>query len=49
MNNSKFSYSEAEALTDEMDEENQIFGEVIRIKEILDHFQDEVCQRFLII
>ena len=49
MNKSKFSYSEAEALTDEIDEENQIFGEVIRIKEILDHFEDEVCQRFLII
>ncbi|XP_059428506.1 probable mediator of RNA polymerase II transcription subunit 26b [Corylus avellana] len=41
MNTGKFSYSEAEALTDEIDEENQIFGEVIRIKEILDHFQDE--------
>lgn len=41
---SKYSYSEAETLTDEIDEDNEIFGEVVRIKEILDNCQDEVCQ-----
>lgn len=39
---SKYSYSQAEALTDEIDEDNEIFGEVIRIKEILDNCQYEV-------
>lgn len=39
----KYTYSEAEALTDELDEENEIIGEVKRIKEILDNSQEEVC------
>lgn len=39
---SNFSYGEAEALTDEIEEESQIVGEVLRIKEILDNSQDEV-------
>ncbi|XP_041024635.1 probable mediator of RNA polymerase II transcription subunit 26b [Juglans microcarpa x Juglans regia] len=37
----KYTYSEAEALTDEIDEENEIIGEVRRIKEILDNSQEE--------
>ena len=40
---SKYSYSEAEALTDEIDEESEIFLEVLRTKEILENSQDEVC------
>ena len=39
----KYSYSEAEALTDEIDEESEIFVEVLRTKEILENSQDEVC------
>ncbi|XP_057486966.1 probable mediator of RNA polymerase II transcription subunit 26b [Actinidia eriantha] len=38
---SNYSYGEAEALTDEIEEESQIVGEVLRIKEILDNCQDE--------
>ncbi|XP_050242350.1 probable mediator of RNA polymerase II transcription subunit 26b [Quercus robur] len=38
---SKYSYSEAEALTDEIDEESEIFLEVLRTKEILENSQDE--------
>ncbi|KAG6641106.1 hypothetical protein CIPAW_09G049600 [Carya illinoinensis] len=37
----KNTYSEAEALTDEIDEENEIIGEVKRIKEVLDNSQEE--------
>ena len=40
---SKYSYSEAEALTDEIDEESEMVGEVLRIKEILDNSKYEVC------
>ncbi|KAA8517347.1 hypothetical protein F0562_017647 [Nyssa sinensis] len=39
VNNS--SYGEAEALTDEIEEESQIVGEVLRIKDIIDNSQDE--------
>ncbi|KAI7996995.1 Protein TONNEAU 1b [Camellia lanceoleosa] len=35
-------YGEAEALTDEIEEDSQIFGEVLRIKKIIDNCQDEV-------
>ncbi|KAI8559303.1 hypothetical protein RHMOL_Rhmol04G0161500 [Rhododendron molle] len=38
---SNYSFGEAEALTDEIEEESQIVGEVLRIKEILDNCQDE--------
>ncbi|GMH08110.1 hypothetical protein Nepgr_009950 [Nepenthes gracilis] len=38
---SNYSYGEAEALTDEIDEENQIVGEVLRIKQILQNFEAE--------
>lgn len=38
---SNFSYRDAEALTDEIEEESQIYGEVLRIKEILDNSEDE--------
>ncbi|XP_057461901.1 probable mediator of RNA polymerase II transcription subunit 26b [Actinidia eriantha] len=38
---SNYSYGEAEALTDEIEEESQIVGEVLRIKKILDNCQDE--------
>ncbi|KAG5552655.1 hypothetical protein RHGRI_010675 [Rhododendron griersonianum] len=41
MMNSNYSFGEAEALTDEIEEESQIVGEVLRIKEILDNCQDE--------
>lgn len=40
---SNFSYRDAEALTDEIEEESQIFGEVLRIKEIVKNSKDEVC------
>ena len=40
---SNYSYGEAEALTDEIEEESMIVGEVFRIKEILHNSQDEVC------
>lgn len=36
-----YSYDAAEALTDEIEEETQIFGEVMRIKEIVDNSEDE--------
>lgn len=39
---SNYSYGEAEALTDEIEEESQNFGEVMRIKEILENSEDEV-------
>ncbi|KAE8725180.1 hypothetical protein F3Y22_tig00009009pilonHSYRG00200 [Hibiscus syriacus] len=38
---SNYSYGEAEALTDEIEEEAMIVGEVFRIKEVLHSFQDE--------
>lgn len=45
---SNYSYGEAEALTDEIEEESQIFGEVFRIKEILENTEDAVYLHFLI-
>ncbi|XWS43022.1 hypothetical protein CRYUN_Cryun16bG0065300 [Craigia yunnanensis] len=38
---SNYSYGEAEALTDEIEEESMIVGEVFRIKEVLHNSQDE--------
>lgn len=38
-----YSYEVAEALTEEMEEESQIIGEVLRIKIILNNGHDEVC------
>ncbi|KAK3028001.1 hypothetical protein RJ639_039091 [Escallonia herrerae] len=38
---SNYSFGEAEALTDEIEEESQIVGEVLRIKEIVDNSEDE--------
>ncbi|EOY08734.1 Transcription elongation factor family protein, putative isoform 1 [Theobroma cacao] len=38
---SNYSYGEAEALTDEIEEESMMVGEVYRIKEILHNSQDE--------
>lgn len=38
---SNFSYGDAEALSDEIEEEREIVGEVLRIKEILHNGQDE--------
>ncbi|CAM8882762.1 unnamed protein product [Rhodiola kirilowii] len=38
---SNFSYGDAEALTDEIEEGSQLVGEVLRIKEILTNSQDE--------
>ncbi|XP_028102605.1 probable mediator of RNA polymerase II transcription subunit 26b isoform X2 [Camellia sinensis] len=38
---SNYSYGEAEALTDDIEEESQIFWEVLRIKKIIDNRQDE--------
>ncbi|OAY40189.1 probable mediator of RNA polymerase II transcription subunit 26b isoform X2 [Manihot esculenta] len=38
---SNYSYGEAEALTDEIEEESQVVGEVLRIKEILLNSRDE--------
>lgn len=39
---SNCSYGDVEALTDDLEEESQLFGEVLRIKEVLDNFQEEV-------
>lgn len=39
---SNYSYGDAEALTDEIEEQNQIVGEVLRIKEILLAREEEV-------
>lgn len=39
---SNYSYGEAEALTDEIEEESQVVGEVLRIKDILLNSRDEV-------
>lgn len=36
-----YSYGEAEALTDEIEEQGQMVGEVLRIKEVLFNFEDE--------
>ncbi|KAL8213712.1 hypothetical protein R6Q57_003161 [Mikania cordata] len=38
---SNYSYGDAEALTDEIEQESQTFGEVMRIKEIVDNGPDE--------
>ncbi|XP_028766811.1 probable mediator of RNA polymerase II transcription subunit 26b isoform X2 [Neltuma alba] len=38
---SNFSYGEAEALTDEIEEESQLVGETLRIKEILHNCEEE--------
>ncbi|XP_009607268.1 putative mediator of RNA polymerase II transcription subunit 26b [Nicotiana tabacum] len=38
---SNYSYGEAEALTDEIEEESKTVGEVLRIKEIIDNFHVE--------
>lgn len=40
-NTSNLSYGEAERLNNEIEEESQIIAEVFRIKEVLDHHQDE--------
>lgn len=45
---SNFSYGDAEALTDEIEEESQVVGEVLRIKEILHSSEDEVSIRSFI-
>ncbi|KAL2226066.1 UNVERIFIED_CONTAM: putative mediator of RNA polymerase II transcription subunit 26b, partial [Sesamum indicum] len=38
---SNYSYGDVDALTDEIEEESQFFGEVLRIKEILDNNEEE--------
>ncbi|KAJ8466539.1 hypothetical protein OPV22_029091 [Ensete ventricosum] len=40
---SNYSFDEAEALTEEIEEESQIVGEVLRIKEIFANHHVEVC------
>jgi len=40
---SNYSFGEAEALTDEMDEETQYIGEILRIKDVLLNREEEVC------
>ncbi|XP_060177250.1 probable mediator of RNA polymerase II transcription subunit 26b [Lycium barbarum] len=45
-NKSNFSYGEAEALTEEIEEETQTFGEVMRIKDVIDHSQAESGELF---
>lgn len=44
---SNYSYGDAEALTDELEQESQTFGEVMRIKEIVDNSPDEVLLYYL--
>ncbi|GJW68340.1 hypothetical protein Tco_0122764 [Tanacetum coccineum] len=41
---SDYNYGVVEALTDEIEKESLMFGEVIRIKEIVDKHQDEVLE-----
>ncbi|KAK4345909.1 hypothetical protein RND71_036085 [Anisodus tanguticus] len=43
---SNYSYGEAEALTEEIEEETQTFGEVMRIKDIIDNSQAESGELF---
>lgn len=43
---SNYSYDEAEALTEEIEEESQMFEEVLRIKEILANMHDQVSTIF---
>lgn len=38
-----FSFDDAEALTDEIEEESVFYLEVLRIKGIVDNYEDEVC------
>ncbi|KAK9167850.1 hypothetical protein Scep_003041 [Stephania cephalantha] len=38
---SNYSYDEAEALTEAIEEENQMIGEVLRIKQVLENCEDE--------
>ncbi|XP_076891417.1 putative mediator of RNA polymerase II transcription subunit 26b [Bidens hawaiensis] len=38
---SSYSYEDAEALTDEIEQESQVYGEVMRIKDIVDNSPDE--------
>ncbi|KAJ7976568.1 Transcription elongation factor [Quillaja saponaria] len=38
---SNYSYGDAEALTDEIEEQSQVFGEVLRIKEVLFNREEE--------
>ncbi|XP_059296046.1 probable mediator of RNA polymerase II transcription subunit 26b [Lycium ferocissimum] len=45
-NKSNYSYGEAEALTEEIEEETQTFGEVMRIKDVIDHSQAESGELF---
>ncbi|RWW20551.1 hypothetical protein GW17_00015334 [Ensete ventricosum] len=46
---SNYTYDEAEALTEEIEEEGQIVGEVMRIKEILANHHEEVCSCLLLL
>lgn len=43
---SNYSYGEAEALTEEIEEETQTYGEVMRIKDIIDSNQAESAELF---
>ncbi|KAM3288494.1 putative mediator of RNA polymerase II transcription subunit 26b isoform X1 [Capsicum chacoense] len=43
---SNYSYGEAEALTEEIEEETQTFGEVMRIKDVIDNSQAESSELF---
>lgn len=40
---SNYSYGEAEALTDEIEEESLLVDEILRIKQILNNNEDEAC------
>ncbi|KAL6523301.1 hypothetical protein OROGR_016904 [Orobanche gracilis] len=42
------SYADVEALTDEIEEESQFYGEVLRIKEILDNYEEELLMTMMI-
>ena len=46
---SNCSYDEAEALTEEMEEESQMIGEVFRIKEVLFRKDEQVWADFLFV
>lgn len=40
--NSNYTFGDAEALTDELEAESQLLTEVLRIKEVLNSYEDEV-------
>ena len=49
LGDSNYSFGEAEALSDEMEEESQYVAEILRIKDVLLNPEDEVCCDFTVL